>query len=613
MSEARGAAVAVASPSSRRRRRVVVVASSSSSSRRRRPLLRGRDRRMWEFTLSLIIWAIRGLYFVVFLRFLLVLRILSIAAMALVSGMFHAFDVSYWRAKISDRKARRAGGARAQLSSIFFEPMDHQTLATHAPGSPRAAGVRRRTRSFAVLAEAENAQHPEGPTHLYVLIHGLGGTPHDLACLEKNLKRRGGDSVLVHAPGCNALTKSFDGIANGAKRVADDIRAVVAAHPSLVYISMVGNSLGGVYARYAAALLYEADEDDSPGKGRSNDDDGGGADLWRNQPPSPRGPGRSPRGAGTIAGLIPDTYLTTATPHLGVGPFGWIGLFPAAVRAFTGNLMGPSTRQLMLLDAGGVGKNRRDVPLLVEMGEVGGEGFDDDDSTSIATPSLPFIPALASFRRRCAYANAVNDFLVAYETASLDPDGARWMRERRKMERQRSRARGGGDGSDAAATAANEHHHHHHHSITETVSDWADDAVGDNVGGWAVGSGGGYPPDFVGGGFGGVPRIVDERETAAAPFDASLREMDDAQLNRSSALLRRRSNLDLRWQRRMSAGLRTMAWHHVDVEFPGFAPLAHNKICALQRDPIMKWLFAEGEFVVEHQAEYLLARGPPLR
>ena len=70
---------------------------------------------MWEFTLSLIIWAIRGLYFVVFLRFLLVLRILSIAAMALVSGMFHAFDVSYWRAKISDHKARRAGGARAQL------------------------------------------------------------------------------------------------------------------------------------------------------------------------------------------------------------------------------------------------------------------------------------------------------------------------------------------------------------------------------------------------------------------------------------------------------------------------------------------------------------------
>jgi hypothetical protein len=54
--------------------------------------------------------------------------------------------------------------------------------------------------------------------------------------------------------------------------------------------------------------------------------------------------------------------------------------------------------------------------------------------------------------------------------------------------------------------------------------------------------------------------------------------------------------------------LRTLEWFHVDVEFPGMAPLAHNKICALQRDPVMKFLFKEGEWVVEHQAEYLTGR-----
>ena len=32
-----------------------------------------------------------------------------------------------------------------------------------------------------------------------------------------------------------------------------------------------------------------------------------------------------------------------------------------------------------------------------------------------------------------------------------------------------------------------------------------------------------------------------------------------------------------------------------------------NKICALQRDPVMEFLFKDGEFIVEHQAEYLLA------
>ena len=57
----------------------------------------------------------------------------------------------------------------------------------------------------------------------------------------------------------------------------------------------------------------------------------------------------------------------------------------------------------------------------------------------------------------------------------------------------------------------------------------------------------------------------------------------------------------------MTAGLQTLSWHYVDVEFPGYLPLAHNKICALQRDPIMEFLFKDGEFIVEHQAEYLLA------
>lgn len=62
------------------------------------------------------------------------------------------------------------------------------------------------------------------------------------------------------------------------------IKRIVTANPSFREISIVGNSLGGLYARYAISLLYE------------------------------------PRDK-TIAGLRPKTFMTVATPHLGVRRF----------------------------------------------------------------------------------------------------------------------------------------------------------------------------------------------------------------------------------------------------------------------------------------------------
>jgi hypothetical protein len=127
-------------------------------------------------------------------------------------------------------------------------------------------------------------------------------------CLEGFLLEHGGADVLVLRPACNALTRSFDGVEEGASRIADEIREVVAAHPTLARLSLIGNSLGGIYARYAAALLFE------PAPSSSGDSGSGG------------------RCGGTMAGLIPDTFLTTATPHLGVGPFGYLGAIPRALR-----------------------------------------------------------------------------------------------------------------------------------------------------------------------------------------------------------------------------------------------------------------------------------------
>jgi len=72
-------------------------------------------------------------------------------------------------------------------------------------------------------------------------------------------------------------------------------------------------------------------------------------------------------------------------------------------------VMGATPRQLMLLDAsaggGGASGSR---PLLVDMAdpELAGTAGAAGDA------GLPFMRALGCFKRRCAYANAINDALA---------------------------------------------------------------------------------------------------------------------------------------------------------------------------------------------------------
>ena len=93
------------------------------------------------------------------------------------------------------------------------------------------------------------------PTHIFILSHGLAGTPRDLTVLTSLLSAN--PRVLVHNVKANASLNSFDGIPAGANRLADEVRGVVQQYPSLRFISFVGNSLGGVYCRYAIALLLD--------------------------------------------------------------------------------------------------------------------------------------------------------------------------------------------------------------------------------------------------------------------------------------------------------------------------------------------------------------------
>jgi hypothetical protein len=74
--------------------------------------------------------------------------------------------------------------------------------------------------------------------------------------------------------------QTFHGIDTCGKRLAEEIRLVVAKYPSLKYISFLGHSMGGLLVRHAVGHLYN---------------------------PSSM----------LVAGLQPIHFITMASPHLG--------------------------------------------------------------------------------------------------------------------------------------------------------------------------------------------------------------------------------------------------------------------------------------------------------
>jgi hypothetical protein len=60
----------------------------------------------------------------------------------------------------------------------------------------------------------------------------------------------------------------------------------------------------------------------------------------------------------------------------------------------------------------------------------------------------------------------------------------------------------------------------------------------------------------------------------------------------------------------MITSLDALGWQKYIVNFPSWIPLAHNKLCALKRQPTWlyeQWLgFSEGQFVMEHAANWIV-------
>ncbi|XP_048490300.1 uncharacterized protein LOC104900483 isoform X2 [Beta vulgaris subsp. vulgaris] len=179
----------------------------------------------------------------------------------------------------------------SSFSSCKFSGLNNswhnQSCKSHAMSTTAGNSV-----SSTIIANGER-----GPDHLLVLVHGILASPSDWTYFEAELKKRLGRNFLIYASSSNSYTKTFGGIDGAGKRLAEEVRQIVQRTESLKKISFLAHSLGGLFARYAVAVLYtpnnlgDGDIDDTLGRSMKH---------------------------GVIAGLEPINFITLASPHLGV-------------------------------------------------------------------------------------------------------------------------------------------------------------------------------------------------------------------------------------------------------------------------------------------------------
>ncbi|PUZ62142.1 hypothetical protein GQ55_4G334000 [Panicum hallii var. hallii] len=235
----------------------------------------------------------------------------------------------------------------------------------------------------------------QGPDHLLVLVHGIMASPKDWTYGEAVLKRRLGDNFFIYASSSNIYTKTFDGIDIAGRRLADEVLDVVKKMSSLRKISFLAHSLGGLFARYAIAILYSLE---AKNEGQSS------AQIV----PAARGSAKSryTSGLGAVAGLEPINFITLATPHLGVRgrnqlPFlQGLSILEKLAAPLAPLIVGRTGAQLFLTDG-----DPSKPPLLLQMAS------DCEDKK--------FILALAAFKNRVLYANVSYDHMVGWRTSSV--------------------------------------------------------------------------------------------------------------------------------------------------------------------------------------------------
>lgn len=230
-------------------------------------------------------------------------------------------------------------------------------------------------------------------------------------------EEKGRPKIVIHKPTCNN-GRTTDGIAAGGTRLAEEIAEFIVADiferqteqdgsvQHHVTVSFVGNSLGGLYSRYALSLL--------PSELHIPSEDG--LDT-------------------TTIILRPNVFCTTATPHLGVASHTYLPVPRFAERAI-GRVLDITGMDLFRVDAADYPKTEADSNINKENVqndssndyEDEAEARDDEpllqqssteaDEACAETSEKPmrdliyrmctepaYLNPLASFKKRIAYAN----------------------------------------------------------------------------------------------------------------------------------------------------------------------------------------------------------------
>jgi hypothetical protein len=94
--------------------------------------------------------------------------------------------------------------------------------------------------------------------HLFVLIHGLFGSPSDMAHMDHAIRCRFSHNVEVLCSDCNSgWAQTVDGIDAAGSRLANKIEKTMDEKPHLAKISFVAHNIGGLIARYAIGCLFK--------------------------------------------------------------------------------------------------------------------------------------------------------------------------------------------------------------------------------------------------------------------------------------------------------------------------------------------------------------------
>ena len=225
-----------------------------------------------------------------------------------------------------------------------------------------------------------------------VLSHGLMGGQTDLTLLANLLQDRG---CVVLRSKANEYNQSVKGVENGGSSLAKEILDQVKESGHLKRISFVGNSLGGLYARYAIHVLYDND--------------------------------------GSIAGLKPQCFMTIATPHLGVMDHTYLedelGLYvPSILKSIVSATMYETGRDLFAtFKMNDESKGEKEKEEEKEEKEEKEDGY---HLVYRMCTHITFLQPLRAFEKRRLYANLQGDFMVPLGTAAfLSPEKVRVFRE----------------------------------------------------------------------------------------------------------------------------------------------------------------------------------------